>query len=220
MPIDGSETEWDLHHVYMPPRAPSRSLSFRVFPSGPWHSARLLPLPLGSTPALFITRPRGWLPPGLHSFLLFLLIKETSHSLLHQPFKFPIFWTFQIRLEESQRQSLFSFCSYYALQGPFIGMETTAFSYTLCVHHPTIWLCNAHSALHITQALEYLPSGTLSCPVSSSVNLSISFLKSANLHASLQDPHTRLLSSLLCLPVPWKYPSSFTYLRFSVCLSI
>lgn len=40
------------------------------------------------------------------------------------------------------------------------------------VHYPTIWLCNAHSTLHIMKALEYLPSGTLSCPISSSVCLS------------------------------------------------
>lgn len=143
---------------------------------GPWHSPGLLPLPSGSTPTLSITHSHGWPPPGLHTFLLFLLlIKETSakmHSFLQQTFKIPIFWTFQICLEESQRQSLFSFCSYYALQGPFIGMETTAFLYTLGVPHPMIWLCKAHSALHIMKALEYFPGGTLSCPVSTSVNLS------------------------------------------------
>lgn len=28
------------------------------------------------------------------------------HALLHQTFNFPVFWTFQICLEDSQRQSL------------------------------------------------------------------------------------------------------------------
>lgn len=46
---------------------------------------------------------------------LFLLIKKTEiHPLFHQTFKFPIFWAFQICLEEYQRQSLifllFSLC--------------------------------------------------------------------------------------------------------------
>lgn len=47
-------------------------------------------------------------------------------SLLRQTSKFPIFWTFQICLEESQKQSLVSFCSYYALQSLFKSIETTA----------------------------------------------------------------------------------------------
>lgn len=49
-----------------------------------------------------------WPPSGLYCFFLLLLIKEASvkiHFLLHQTCKFPIFWTFQIGLEECQRQS-------------------------------------------------------------------------------------------------------------------